>query len=106
MWDEKDMVTITDGFLRKGRKGGLKNHRRSFQKRSEGSGYTETATEPLKFAPVIERQLRRCSRCVLDTTVSDIWFDDAGVCKYCHIHDEMERLHPLENHGGGFAADH
>jgi N-acetyl sugar amidotransferase len=97
MWDEKDMVTITDGFLRKGRKGGLKNHRRSFQKRSEGYGYKETATEPLKFAPVIERQLRRCSRCVLDTTVSDIWFDDAGVCKYCHIHDEMDRLHPLEN---------
>ncbi|GAB3912865.1 N-acetyl sugar amidotransferase [Larkinella knui] len=40
---------------------------------------------------------RRCSRCVLDTTVSDIWFDAAGVCKYCQIHDEMERLHPLEN---------
>ncbi|WP_460634202.1 N-acetyl sugar amidotransferase [Larkinella terrae] len=42
-------------------------------------------------------EYQRCSRCVLDTTVSDIWFDDAGVCKYCHIHDEMDRLHPLEN---------
>ena len=36
-----------------------------------------------------------CSRCVLDTTVSDIWFNDKGECKYCLIHDEMELLHPL-----------
>jgi len=36
-----------------------------------------------------------CSRCVLDTTVADIWFDERGECKYCKIHDEMERLHPL-----------
>lgn len=38
---------------------------------------------------------RVCNRCVLDTTVSDIWFDDKGECKYCKIHDEMERRHPL-----------
>lgn len=37
---------------------------------------------------------QRCNRCVLDTTVSDIWFDANGVCKYCHIHDEMDLLHP------------
>lgn len=36
-----------------------------------------------------------CSRCVLDTTVHDIWFDDEGVCKYCKIYDEMEKAHPL-----------
>jgi N-acetyl sugar amidotransferase len=36
-----------------------------------------------------------CSRCILDTTALDIWFTDAGVCKYCLIHDEMEKLHPL-----------
>jgi N-acetyl sugar amidotransferase len=36
-----------------------------------------------------------CKRCVLDTTVSDIWFDDSGECKYCQIHDELEKLHPL-----------
>jgi len=36
-----------------------------------------------------------CSRCILDTTVADIWFDEKGVCKYCHIHDEMEKSHPL-----------
>lgn len=36
-----------------------------------------------------------CSRCVLDTSAQDIWFDENGVCKYCHIHDEMEKAHPL-----------
>jgi N-acetyl sugar amidotransferase len=36
-----------------------------------------------------------CIRCLLDTTVSDIWFDENGLCKYCHIHDEMEKSHPL-----------
>jgi N-acetyl sugar amidotransferase len=39
-----------------------------------------------------------CSRCILDTTVSDIWFSESGVCKYCQIHDEMEHLHPLNDH--------
>jgi len=38
-----------------------------------------------------------CSRCVMDTTVSDIWFADDGECKYCKIHDEMERRHPLND---------
>ncbi len=36
-----------------------------------------------------------CTRCILDTTVSDIWFDDKGECKYCMINDEMEKNHPL-----------
>ena len=41
------------------------------------------------------QSLIRCSRCVLDTSASDIWFDDHGDCKYCKIHDELDRLHPL-----------
>jgi N-acetyl sugar amidotransferase len=36
-----------------------------------------------------------CTRCILDTTVKDIWFDDKGECKYCKIHDELEKAHPL-----------
>jgi len=36
-----------------------------------------------------------CSRCILDTTVDDIWFDESGECKYCKIHDELEKIHPL-----------
>ena len=27
--------------------------------------------------------------------MSDIWFDENGECKYCKIHDEMEKAHPL-----------
>ena len=38
---------------------------------------------------------KRCKRCILDTTVSDIWFDESGECKYCKIHDELEKAHPL-----------
>ena len=42
----------------------------------------------------------RCSRCILDTTVKDIWFDKNNECKYCKIHDELEFLHPLDNNSG------
>lgn len=40
-----------------------------------------------------------CRRCILDETVKDIWFDENGICKYCHIHDEMEKKHPLGEAG-------
>jgi N-acetyl sugar amidotransferase len=40
------------------------------------------------------RKYQVCSRCILDTTASDIWFDEKGECKYCKIHDEMEKIHP------------
>lgn len=43
---------------------------------------------------------RVCKRCVMDTTIPDIWFDEGGECKYCKIHDEMERLHPLSEGEG------
>lgn len=36
-----------------------------------------------------------CNRCLMDTTIDDIWFDGDGICKYCHIHDEMESAHKL-----------
>ena len=42
---------------------------------------------------------KRCSRCILDTTIEDIWFDENGVCKYCKIHNELEKTHPLGNKG-------
>lgn len=38
---------------------------------------------------------QRCSKCVLDTTVADIWFDESGECKYCKIHRQQEINHPL-----------
>ena len=46
-----------------------------------------------------DNTITRCSRCILDTTASDIWFDENGECKYCKIHDEMDKMHPLDKHG-------
>ena len=45
-----------------------------------------------------------CTRCILDTTVGDIWFDGKGVCKYCHIHDEQEKSHPVGKSMDDFLA--
>ena len=36
-----------------------------------------------------------CSRCVLDTTVSDIVFDKNGVCNYCHSYDKVIKEVPV-----------
>ncbi len=36
-----------------------------------------------------------CVRCILDTTIKDIWFDGHGECKYCKIHNELEKKHPM-----------
>lgn len=46
-----------------------------------------------------------CSRCILDTTIDDIWFDENGVCKYCHFHEEMEKQHPLGEEAEKTLAD-
>ncbi len=40
------------------------------------------------------QKVQTCTRCIMDTTVEDIWFDEKGVCKYCYIHDEMEKEFP------------
>lgn len=42
---------------------------------------------------------RICSRCLYDTTIPDIHFDERGVCNFCAIHDVMERLYPLDEQG-------
>lgn len=42
---------------------------------------------------------RICSRCIMDTTVPGIQFDEQGVCNFCKIHDEMEKEFPLNELG-------
>lgn len=37
-----------------------------------------------------------CSKCVYDTSIPGIRFDEKGVCQYCHIHGEMERKYPAD----------
>jgi N-acetyl sugar amidotransferase len=40
-------------------------------------------------------EYRICTRCVYDTTIPGIRFDEQGICQFCKIHDEMEKLYPL-----------
>ncbi len=39
--------------------------------------------------------IRVCTRCVMDTTISNITFDEKGVCNYCKLHDMLEKQFPL-----------
>lgn len=39
-------------------------------------------------------EFQRCLRCVNDTRVPGLTFDQNGVCQYCHIHDQMVRDYP------------
>ncbi len=40
-----------------------------------------------------------CSRCVSDTTMPDIQFDEHGICNFCHIHDALDEQFPLDERG-------
>lgn len=40
-----------------------------------------------------------CTRCVCDTTIPEIVFDDQGVCQFCKMHDLMEIKYPLNKTG-------
>ena len=34
-----------------------------------------------------------CSKCIYDSRVSNIHFDNNGVCNYCHQIDELKELY-------------
>lgn len=40
-----------------------------------------------------------CSRCIYDSTIPNIEFDDAGVCSYCHQIDDMAERYPNDERG-------
>ncbi len=40
-----------------------------------------------------------CARCVSDTTIPDIRFDDKGECNFCRIHDTLVKTFPLDDRG-------
>lgn len=50
-----------------------------------------------------ERKYQVCSRCVMDTTDSDIQFDEHGVCQRCREYEE--RILPDWNHGKGHEVE-
>lgn len=41
--------------------------------------------------------MRICKKCVLDTTVTDIVFDNDGICNYCHSYDAVRMTLPQGN---------
>ena len=43
--------------------------------------------------------LRRCARCLYDEQTPSIRFDEAGVCNYCQIHDELDQQYPIGDEG-------
>lgn len=50
-----------------------------------------------------ERKYQVCTRCVMDTTDSDIRFDEHGVCQRCREYEE--RILPDWNYGKGHEAE-
>ena len=50
-----------------------------------------------KVRPDLKMQV--CSRCVQDSTVPGIKFDEAGVCNFCQLHDKLERIFPNDERG-------
>lgn len=49
--------------------------------------------------PTSPEKLRVCSRCVYDTTIPEIVFDEEGMCQFCRIHEEMDRQYPAGEEG-------
>jgi N-acetyl sugar amidotransferase len=45
------------------------------------------------------RNLRVCTRCIYDENVPAITFDEAGVCNYCRMHDDLDRRYPTGAEG-------
>ena len=44
-------------------------------------------------------KIKICSRCVSDTTMSEIEFDENGVCNFCKLHDRFVEMYPLGEEG-------
>jgi len=43
--------------------------------------------------------IKICTRCVSDTTMSEITFDENGVCNFCKLHDRFVEMYPLGEMG-------
>ncbi len=40
-----------------------------------------------------------CTRCIIDTTVPGVKFDENGECNFCKLHDKLEKQYPLNEKG-------
>ncbi len=37
---------------------------------------------------------RQCERCIADTTIPGISFDEKGICSFCAFHDKLDKIYP------------
>lgn len=44
-------------------------------------------------------EYRICSRCIIDTTVPGVKFDENGECNFCKLQDKLEKQYPLSEEG-------
>jgi N-acetyl sugar amidotransferase len=47
----------------------------------------------------LKKAIQVCSKTVLDTTIPGIRFDEEGVCQFCSVFEELDKLYPLNNEG-------
>jgi N-acetyl sugar amidotransferase len=47
----------------------------------------------------MQKTTQICRRCCVDSTVAGAKFDDAGICSYCHLHEQLERDFPAGAEG-------
>jgi len=40
-----------------------------------------------------------CTRCILDSTIPNIHYDEKGVCNFCRMHDVLDQKYPLTEEG-------
>lgn len=42
---------------------------------------------------------QQCTRCIFDTSIPGVSFDEQGVCNFCKIHDVLDKIYPLSSDG-------
>ncbi|MCB0403869.1 MAG: N-acetyl sugar amidotransferase [Bdellovibrionales bacterium] len=57
------------------------------------------ALPQISESPQPVKELKRCIRCISDTTIPEIRFDAKGECNFCKLHDKMEKEYPLDEKG-------
>lgn len=40
-----------------------------------------------------------CKRCIINSTVPGVTFDENTICNFCHLHDKMEKRFPIYDEG-------
>ncbi|MFA6924558.1 MAG: N-acetyl sugar amidotransferase [Bacteroidales bacterium] len=61
--------------------------------------YLKVFNKSLSKQKTFNTDFKKCSRCISDTTMSEIEFDENGVCNFCHLHDKFAEMHQLGKEG-------